>query len=362
MITANGSRPYGKMSVHKIVYVGRHLKPYRIGFLKVMLEDFEVKVMIQSGSLLLDGPLLQNSFTYKNLVIRDVEGFQGRFPNLYFSPILYWKLFNSDAHLVIFEGTSASFFIASLLMRIKGVKVIVSFERTLHTERYNKWYRTIFHKIFLNYLANGILSNGVNSQKYLDFLGRKSLIYTRNVFPELPLHESNAYRDFDILFVGQLIHRKGFQHLLELVEFASQRIQIRVCIVGDGYFYDELYTKIRFKRNIKLLKKINNSDVIKLMARSKYLFLPTLEDNWSLVTFEAAVNGCVPITTKYNGAIDNDVFNFSNYVLYDFSSDFWSKKWKYLSSDATWRSLSENCLKLKSVNIYGDLVRYLKCF
>jgi glycosyltransferase involved in cell wall biosynthesis len=350
------------LSINKVLYVGRHLRPYRLNFLRAISENFELRLMVESGSELLDQWTASNTYTYKNLVMRDVEGFRSKIPNLYFSPGLYWGLLKSDVDVVIFEGTSLSFFIASLIMRIKGVKIIISFERTLHTERYNKWYRIKFHKILLKILAHGILANGIETEKYLKSIDRKALIYTRNVFPDIPQINKTLNRDYDILFVGQLIHRKGYRYLLELVEFVSKNKELKICIVGDGYFYSELKNRTYGRENIELIKKLNYQDVLKKMNESKFLFLPTLEDNWSLVTFEAAINGCVPITTKYNGALDGDVFDASNSIQYDFESDFWEKHWNNLRCEKRWKRLSENCRNLVYLKIYGDLKRYLQCF
>lgn len=317
--------------------------------------------MIQSGEEIIDPLITESTYIYKNLVIRDVEGFGSKLPNLYFSPYLYKEIMKLKVDAVIFEGTSLSFFIASLLMRIKGAKIIISFERTPHTERYNGWYRSLFHKLFLNGLVHGVLSNGIETEKYLKSIGKKNLIYTRNVFPNTEPINNYLVRNYDILFVGQLIDRKGYRYLKELIDFSFRKKMLRVCIVGDGDYYSELKEIINGRENIELIKNLDNRDVLDKMTESKYLFLPTLEDNWSLVTFEAAINGCVPITTKYNGALDGDVFNASNSIRYNFERDFWEKNLNDLCCDVAWGRLSENCRNLANLNVYGDLKKFLKC-
>ena len=111
-----------------------------------------------------------------------------------------------------------------------------------------------------------------------------------------------------ILFVGQLIERKGLWYLLKSYKKLSDEIQ-NVCmiIVGDGCLKNDL-SSFCVKENIKNVKFTGwVSDIQKcdFYSIADVFVLPTLHDVWGLVINEAMASGLPVITTKSAGASED---------------------------------------------------------
>lgn len=341
----------------RLGYVTRELRPYRLSFIDALSKHFNVTVGVESNNLQKEASNFE-IFQYRNYTLRDKEGFGSRRPNLYLAPQLYLELLRRSFDIVIFEGTSASFGIAAILSKIIGSRNVVSYERTLHTERNTGQLRRVYHKMFFNQLSDGILANGDNTIEYLDSIGCGHTIYGRNVFPTTtPKTSLDQDRDIDIIFVGQLIPRKGIDELVRLLE-VSYQYSFNIVLIGDGPLLHRIESYVTANPSIKHYASLRNESVIELMRRSKFLFLPTLEDNWSLVTLEAALVGCIPITTKYNG-LWGDVLDDCNSVEYTFENFDWKEIASLKNQREVWMSLSTRCQELNSEDPYRDLGAFL---
>ena len=341
-----------------ILYIGRNLRPYRTNFLTALSRIGRLHVRVEDG--LQNVPLESKgrSASYRNLVLRDKEGYNSRWPNFYISIDLLRELCLKRFDYVILEGTSGSLFLAALICKLKKSKVIVSYERTLHTERSSKNLKRMFHRFYFNYVADGVLSNGRKTNEYLKSVGRAYVIYSRNVFPDKFSDTQNSrHGPYKFLFVGQLIERKGVKYLRDFINFV-RKTDAHLTIVGDGPLKDDIQNELLGVSNVNYIHSLDYNSVISLMQSHHYLFMPTLEDNWSLVALEATLNGCVPITTKFNGVTD-DLLTPLNAIIYDFAPDFWSKNFFSITNEQYWLHKSRAGVCLNKLDVYADLKRYL---
>jgi uncharacterized protein (TIRG00374 family) len=114
-------------------------------------------------------------------------------------------------------------------------------------------------------------------------------------------------KNFNILFVGRLIERKGVIFLLEAFrDLARKRNDLKLFIAGDGPMR-EMYEK--FSRNNNLEKKISflgvvgHGDIAELYRRCHVFVLPSLNEALGNVTQEALASG-LPIITTDTGAAE----------------------------------------------------------
>lgn len=105
----------------------------------------------------------------------------------------------------------------------------------------------------------------------------------------------NLNEDIKMLYIGQFIHRKGIDVLLNsLKELKNQNYEM--LIVG-GVPTEEYLQIIKGMGNVTFSDFVPPQDVKKLMINSDVLILPTREDIWGLVINEAMACGDAVVTT-----------------------------------------------------------------
>lgn len=109
---------------------------------------------------------------------------------------------------------------------------------------------------------------------------------------------------FQIVFVGQLIHRKGLDLLLEaLAELEKSNWILHV--VGDGRQrarYEDLARRLRLTGRIIWHGTLPNVEVRRLLAGVDCLVLPSRHDGWGAVVNEALMSGTPVLCTDACGA------------------------------------------------------------
>jgi glycosyltransferase involved in cell wall biosynthesis len=126
------------------------------------------------------------------------------------------------------------------------------------------------------------------------------IIYPYGYFPELP-DESNRIaisqrNTFNMIFVGQHIHRKGLDILLESLSYINNPNWI-LQIIGDGPLKNKLQKlacKLRISQNLRFSPSMGNSEAMNLVETSDLLILPSRFDGWGVVINEALLRG-VPV-------------------------------------------------------------------
>ena len=105
----------------------------------------------------------------------------------------------------------------------------------------------------------------------------------------------------NLIFVGNLNYNKQIGPLLNLYlenEFSFDRFEI----VGSGPLEDEIRSKTKGNKKIKLYGRLTNKEALKILAQSKLLVLPSLEDGWGVVINEALLGGTPVIISDNVGA------------------------------------------------------------
>ncbi|MBK7673472.1 MAG: glycosyltransferase family 4 protein [Candidatus Accumulibacter sp.] len=130
----------------------------------------------------------------------------------------------------------------------------------------------------------------------------------------LPKYTMNASTDkYDngseartVLFVGQLIPRKGVMGLLQAWnELAAEtRSRSQLHLIGDGPLREQVANYIHDHKldEVRIIGQIPYDMVRNLLSSADLFVLPTLEDLFSLTVVEAMACGCAVVTTPFNGA------------------------------------------------------------
>lgn len=229
---------------------------------------------------------------------------------LCFNVIKYLKKDMFDM-IVICGYTTPTSILALNYCKIKKIKYILSIDGAIdkHEDFLLHLVKTMFIKGASAYLCTGkeskrfLINHGASEEKvYIyPFTSLSEAYIDKKVFPKsdkIALRkELGIKEDKIIITVGQYIHRKGFDVLLNAID--SSRIDIGVYIIGGSQPTNE-YLEIIKKRKLKNIHFISfqkKTELIKYYHASDVFVLPTREDIWGLVINEAMACGLPVITT-----------------------------------------------------------------
>ncbi|OGL44013.1 MAG: hypothetical protein A2W05_04245 [Candidatus Schekmanbacteria bacterium RBG_16_38_10] len=117
-----------------------------------------------------------------------------------------------------------------------------------------------------------------------------------------------------ILFVGQLIERKGVEDLIRAFNMLIGRnIDAELIIVGEGVLYKELlcFVNSNCSGRVTFLGTQPHSDIPRIMSEADILCLPSYREGWPNVCMEALACGLPIVGTDIGGI--NEIVSSSDY-------------------------------------------------
>lgn len=215
-----------------------------------------------------------------------------------------------------FQWTYAPLFVR--IFNCSGIRHVMCYERTPHTERNAGWLRTVYRK-FVSRWIDAIDCNGSLTAQYVTETLHydKMLAYghmtaetagvalrvdmvSQEQIDELRIRYS--LRNLTFLYLGQLIPRKGVIELLK-AWLAADLKDATLMLVGDGSQREEIMHFIHefHLTNVEVVGAVNYDDLGPYYKVADCFIIPTLEDNWSLVVPEAMAAGLPIACSIYNG-------------------------------------------------------------
>lgn len=250
------------------------------------------------------------------------SGFSNRAIDIAFPKGLFSTVAKCSPDVLIGQGF-ARLTVAALFSRlIHGTPLVVSYQRTHHTQRAAQWYRTAYRRLVLR-LVDVMCCNGRLSQEYSQWLGMPSdriltgvnvadtsgLVRLRSA---ITAEDRQAIRSrlnasgTVFLFVGRLVELKGVRHLLEgfiALHRGGAAPPATLVIVGDGPEHPLLtaMSEASGLGNVRFTGTVDHDNIAEYYAAADVFAIPTLEDNWSIVVPEAMSCGLPIMCSKYNG-------------------------------------------------------------
>jgi len=257
------------------------------------------------------------------------------------NPSIVWELIKSNPDIVFSAGySSLTNQLAFLYAKIYKKPFIVWSESTFNEPSF---FRTISLPLIKHITrhSDALVACGTRSREYLVHLGaRPEGIFTafctvdtdsfKRQSGELKSRRAKLKEEIGIknksviLYVGQLIERKGLKYLIKAYAQLKPEFDVALLIVGGGKQKDEL---------AELCQKDNIQDVfftgyIQLATLPKYyvmsdiFVLPSLEETWGRVLNEAMACGLPVISTVKAGAPADLIKNGLNgFVVEDKSAE-----------------------------------------
>ncbi|NLE58583.1 MAG: glycosyltransferase family 4 protein [Planctomycetes bacterium] len=269
---------------------------------------------------------------------RPDSGFSNRHLEIPYQPRLASAIAATRPNVVIGEGF-AKWTAAALFHRtLHGTPLVVSYQRTEHTERHSQWFRRAYRRMALRFV-DVICCNGRLSAEYArrlgmppdriitgasaaegDQLASRCAAITESQRAILKSRHGLAGRVF--LYVGRLVKLKGLDHLLEAwarVGWGSELPDASLLLIGDGPERGSLSAMIDRLglQNVRMLGAVDYDSLPPYYALADVFVIPTLEDNWSLVVPEAMTCGLPILSSIYNGCWPELVHDGINGFTFD---------------------------------------------
>ncbi|MCT7972269.1 glycosyltransferase family 4 protein [Laspinema olomoucense] len=162
--------------------------------------------------------------------------------------------------------------------------------------------------------ADALLVNGQSGARYVRQFGVSDpsiffAPYTTNIDPFLAVPLSRGPLDaYRLLYVGQLVERKGIEPFLSTLERWAKAHPDRTLefwLVGEGPLRSRLEQQV-WPSNLRLrfLGNVEYGKLPEVYAQGGIFAFPTLADEWGLVTNEAMAAGLPVLGSSYSQSVE----------------------------------------------------------
>lgn len=238
-----------------------------------------------------------------------------------------WKIINNKFDIVhIHMSYKGSFFrklIIIIISKLFRKPVILH----LHGSEFKIFYDTSFNivKKLIRYVlkkSDVVITLGKEWEKIVHGIEPKANIKVfRNAvsIPDYKVEKDN--KEFNIVFLGVIIKRKGIYELIEAINKLKEmdmlkEYNIKFLICGSGIEEKEIKDKVNsYKLNeyVKMMGWINEQTKIEILKKSQLLVLPSYNEGLPMAILEAMSYG-IPVISTDVGSIA-EVVNEKNGVL-----------------------------------------------
>ena len=267
---------------------------------------------------------------------------------------------------------------ALFLKKIYGIPYI----NTIHGEEVylSKRYHTIFA---LKWIVNNAKKTITNSSATRDSCLEAGLDeYNIQIIPfgvdtdffkplKLPKNEDM----FQILSVGYLIERKGFEYLIRAMkEVLKKHKNARLKIVGSGPLENKLKNmiiKLELQNEVEIIKNVSDEELLRLYNSSDLFVLPSITDSQGnteglgVVLLEAMASGLPVIGSNVGGTKDIIVDNETGLLFQEKNSQEIVDKIIFtIENKSKMNKLAENGLNFVEENFNWEIVAesYQDCY
>ncbi len=303
----------------KLAILTNTIAPYRIPLYGYLSERFDVAVFHGgpernrqewSGLTEVMGLRTKRSWGFQVRLRKKRDGLRIDSRFLHITPGFLIDLVRFRPRAVISNEMGLRSLIAMIYGLLFRIPVWIWWGGTCHTEASVGPTRRIVRKAF-GFSVRHWISYGASSTEYLMTLGvpRDRILQVQNCVDDRlfsPL--GNRYLDVEprpvVLYVGQLIPRKGVSHLVRAAG-ALQREghKFSLLIVGSGSDEAKLRALVQELglSNVHFEAALAPDQMPAVYRSADLLVFPTLEDVWGLVVNEAILSGLPVLCSKYAG-------------------------------------------------------------
>lgn len=340
----------------KIWLIQNIISPYRIKLFQAISEtkgvDFKLILLAKGIKNMPQWNFSLEEMPFKAERVPGVVFYTGYENQICLNPLMLFKMIRENPGVIICAGFSFATLIALVYKLIFGGRYVIWMEGTHITETKHSRLRIVLRKIMARF-ASGFVDAGTLSREYLESLLPKqhekpffrsyNCVDNKKFMSEAAAIERENLREFNerfpnrnILFVGQLVERKGIILLLEVYKNIVDRYHesVGLVLVGHGPLkeYVEAFKEKHGLNNIFLEGFVKNDELPKYYGLCDLFMLLSIQDPNPLVIFEALSSG-IPLlcSNRAGNAVDFVLDGKNGYVVDPFDlEDATSKAIKVL--------------------------------
>lgn len=328
-----------KMRRIKVAFITNIPAPYRIPLFNILDFKYNLKIKVFFSAWThknREWKVPNNiNFEYKVLSGFNLPRSKNKENILHINPSLFFHLFKMHPDVIVSGGFSISSLISIVYSKIAGVPFILWSVDTTEARITKGYLATLIRKGTIKY-STKFVASGTATKKDLLHLGANSKdisIGIDTIDVEFFKSRSEKMRENKdlirseykfperlILFVGQLIKRKGVINLIKAFEIMRRRYSdVGLLLVGSGSEKKKLqsYCSENNIENVYFLGFRQGINLIKFFAVSDIFVFPTRRDVWGLVVNEAMAARLPVICSKFAGCAEDLIREGENGYLVD---------------------------------------------
>ena len=231
--------------------------------------------------------------------------------------------------------------------KTRGTKLIATVHGSdLYAKMKNPLSRSLFRYILKSYdyiICVGV-ELGEDFQKIMHVKPDKILCAGVNkeiFFPQ------QVARDFDFVFVGTLIYRKGFDIVLKVIK-ETINAGFKWCVVGTGEYRSQIEDIAKnHPSNCQYFERLEQPELSVIFNRSRWMFFPSRNEPFGLVASESIFAGTPVICSDRGGLkeqVKNDINGYFVNDPEDVNECLYLLNKAYTLNIAEYDRLAKNCL------------------
>lgn len=341
----------------RVLFLTNIPSPYRIDFFNELGKCCDLTIVFE-GRTATDRDKGWKTSTFQNFKAIFLKGVRTK-SDQFFCPGIIKVIKRGFDHIIVGGYSTPTGMLAIEYMRFRAIPFWIEADGGMISQDSGIKYRIKKHFISA---ANGWISSGkVTTEYFVHYGADRNKIYTypftslkaEDIAVDVPNIKEKEYlrnklnlRNKVVLAVGQFIHRKGFDVLLEAWKDCPKDAELY--IVGAEPTKEYRRIKEELELNNVYFVGFKTKDQLKQYYKAADLFvLPTREDIWGLVVNEAMANGLPVITTDRCVAglelVENDV---NGYIVPVENSKILAEKIGYvLENDDVRKKMTRNNLE-----------------
>lgn len=317
----------------KVALIHNIIAPYRIPLFEELSKDQNINLLVYFTDVSEKNREwnVDYNFSFNYKILPKITLNLGKETFYHINPTIIKELYCGKFDIIISTGyssftTQAAFFLAKLL-KIPFILWSGS------TEYEPSLFRTLSLPLIKHIVKNSdaFIAYGTRAKKYLVRHGApedKVFISFNTVDTKFFKEEYLSLKDnkynlrrklgFDnkyiVLYVGQLIERKGLKYLLEAHKKLTERYDVGLLLIGNGKQKSELIDLCGIDNinNVYFVDFVQKKGLPIYYSIADIFVLPSVEEVWGLVINEAMACGLPVITTTNVGASEDLVVNGNN--------------------------------------------------
>lgn len=319
----------------KTLLLTNTIAPYRIPVLNKLMEDEDVELTVwylEEREKNRQWNVNHDDIEYDYKCLPGLHTYIQKLDmGVHVNPGIFAKMVRHNPDVIITSGYDAlGYWSALIYSKLFRKRFIVWWGSTLESSRVQNPVVNRIRKVFFrsahSFVTYGsesakcLLHYGVQEKKIAVGYNTVDIRYFRRKYRESRVQKDrNEPRAIQMLFIGQLIERKGLVQIIDALQQLDDS-SWELKIVGSGPDEDKLKQRVKgagLEKQIHFEGYKQKEEVIHYLIGADCLIFPSLLEVWGLVVNEALATNTFVLASKYAGATKDIIIDKQNGLIID---------------------------------------------